>query len=115
MKPVEEAKTLTLQDLLERDKDKIQKTARNTKATVVDPEDEMLAEFGLYFGWEAIWAVKTNSITANDMQTLTMGARKVNAANRYNEVVDMYTAFAATQTKEGGKALKERLSEIRKI
>ena len=114
MTEAEKVKKPTLQDLLERDKDKIAQLARVNKGTTVDPEDELLSEFGLYFGWDAVWAVKTNSITANDMHTLILGARRVNAANRYNIIVDNYYAYAATQSDKGGKAFKDRLREITK-
>lgn len=115
MDKLDEVKQPTLQDLLERDKQKIADNARKRTGTPVDPEDEMLAEFGLYFGWGAVWAVKNNSITAADMHSLIIGARKVNAANRYNKSIDMYYAFAASQTEQGGKALNEHLGDLKKI
>ncbi len=114
MNPVDESKKLTLQEMLERDKEKIAENNQLRVGTTVDPEDEMLSEFGLYFGWDAVWAVKTNTVTANDMQSLILGARKVNNANRYNKSIDMYFAFAGSQGKEGNKAFKEHLGNIRK-
>ena len=115
MGELDEVKQPTLQDLLERDKHKIAENARKRIGTPVDPEDEMLAEFGLYFGWGAVWAVKTNAITATDMHSLIAGARRVNAANRYNKSIDMYYAFAASQSEQGGKAFNEHLGDLKKI
>lgn len=110
----DEVKELTLQDLLERDKDKIAASRELKGRSYVDPEDELLAEFGLYFGWEAVMAVKTNIIDYTTMISLTLGARKVNNANRYTKIMDTYLAVAGSQSEKGSKALKQHLGELRK-
>lgn len=37
----------------------------------------ILAEFGYYYGWEAVQAVRNNDITMQEMYALLEGARKV--------------------------------------
>lgn len=104
------------QKLLERDKEKIalMKKERQQDPTHVDPEDELLAEFGLYFGWDAVWAVKTNSIDQQTMMSLIFGSRKIKNAERYNRVIDTYYAMAGSQSKQGSKALERHLGDLRK-
>lgn len=105
---------LTLEQLLERDKDKIDDLAKLKASIEVEPEWVVLAEFGIYFGWDAVRDVRNNVITSDDMYGLLAGARRVKSLNRYNGVVDTYTAFAGTQTQDGAKALKNLLGELRK-
>lgn len=105
---------LTLEQLLERDKDKIGELSKLKSATEIDPEWLLLAEFGSYYGYQAIVDVRKNVISAEDMQQLLAGARRIENLNRYNRIIDQYTAFAATQTKGGVKALKGLLGELRK-
>lgn len=102
----------SLQDLLDKeDPDKLAKIAKITEGTRVDPEDELVAELGIYFGWEAIVAVKSNVpwLTIDVVQTLVNGARKINAANRYNRVIDMRYSSNAD-----AKEFNKHLSNIRK-
>lgn len=111
---MKEGENPTLQDLLERDKEKIAASKRKRVDSTVDPEDELLAEFGLYFGWDAVWAVKTNQIDGPTMMSLTLGARKVYNAKRYNKVIDLSIAYGASQSKKGHEGLKKHLEGLKK-
>lgn len=103
-----EGATPTLKDLLERDKDKIDKLSNDKNSAKVDPEWSVIAEFGLYYGWEAAKDVRENRISYSDMEKLLQAARQIEAKNRYNRIIDMSYAFA------GGKQLSKHLQEIKK-
>lgn len=47
------------------------------KGMKISPEIYATAEFGYYYGWDAIQAVRNNEITLDEMNTLLEGARKV--------------------------------------
>lgn len=101
----------TLQDLLERDADKIAQFKREKKAKKIEPEWILLAEFGMYFGWSAVMDARNDVISFAEMNKLLAAARRIEATNRYNEVIDTYSAIVAVHDK--GKALKQTLKGIR--
>lgn len=85
------------------------------KTTLSDePEWTTLAEFGMYFGWTALKEVLNNELTAEAFNELLFGARRMNAARRYNKFQDMTIAFAATQSKKNQSVYKKHLEELRK-
>lgn len=106
----------TLDDLLKRDKEsgKLDELTKQKESTSVDQEWVILAELGLYFGWDAVVSARNNNLTMGDMNKLLIGARKLSVQKRYNEVIDMYTALAGSQSKDGVKAVKSHLRELRK-
>lgn len=104
----------TLQDLLERDKDVIGGLKRQGETSKIEPEWVMLAELGLYFGWEAIRDARANQITIEEMHKLIVAGRKLKALERYNGVMDTYSAFMGTQSKKGASSLKDTLRNLRK-
>lgn len=80
------------------------------KGQKVSPEVYMLSEFGYYYGWQAVMAVRSNEIDMDEMQALLEGARKVwysklvetagintssrkftSASNSYPEAIKQYT------------------------
>lgn len=50
---------------------------QSNKGAKVSPEIYMLSEFGYYYGWQAVMAVRDNEITFDEMNVLLEGARKV--------------------------------------
>lgn len=104
--------TPTIQDLLERDKDKIAELSRNRASERPDPMWELLAEFGLYFGWQATLDAMNDEISFRDFNDLLKAARRIDAAKRHNFVLDTYMANAASQTKDGAKVLRKYLGEL---
>lgn len=47
------------------------------KGMKISPEIYSISEFGYYYGWPAILAVRNNDITLAEMNALLEGARKV--------------------------------------
>lgn len=47
------------------------------KGMKISPEIYSISEFGYYYGWQAILAVRSNEITLDEMNALLEGARKV--------------------------------------
>jgi len=109
--PVEEQNPLTLQDLLERDKDKIAEQLRHRDSQKTGPEWLMLAEFGKYFGYEGVKDVRENRISFAEMHELVKAARIVNAIDRFNNTTDIYAAIIAPHDK--AKLLKKTLEGLR--
>lgn len=101
----------TLQELLERDADKITEIKRARSKKKVEPEWLLLAEFGLYFGWQAVQDVRQDKISFDEMNKLLAATRSIDAINRYNRVMDNYAAIIAPHDK--GKALKQTLKGIK--
>lgn len=103
----------TLQELLQRDADKIKEIKRARQGAKIEPEWLLLAEFGLYFGWQAVTDVRNNKLSFVEMNKLLAAARRMEAMNRYNRVIDHYAAISAPHDK--GKALKQTLKGIKEI
>lgn len=101
----------TLQELLERDKAVIKKATNVRKSRELEPEWILLAEFGLFFGWQAVQDVRNDNISFAEMNKLLAAARRIDSQNRYNKVMDMYAATIAVHDK--GKSLKQTLKGIK--
>lgn len=101
----------TLQELLQRDADKISEIKRSRDRNKIEPEWLLLAEFGLYFGWQAVQDVREDKISFQEMNKLLAAARRIDSMNRYNKVMDQYVTIIAPHDK--GKALKQTLKGIK--
>lgn len=112
--PANNEDSLTLEQLLERDKDKLGELARLREQNQVAPEEMLIAEFGLYYGYEAMLSVMNNEITYKQMSDLTLAARKIEGQKRYNRVIDAYAAHIATKAKKPHNTITKYLKEISK-
>lgn len=101
----------TLQELLERDALKIKELSKSREKSKIEPEWVLLAEFGLFFGWQAVVDARNDKISFQEMNKLLSAARRIESTNRYNRIIDNYVAIAAQYDK--GKALKATLKEIK--
>lgn len=106
-------KAPSLQELLERDKDVIEQLQKKRKSSAIEPEWVLLAEFGLHFGWEAVRDAREDKISFAEMNKLLAASRALKAAERYNVILDIYTANAAVHDKKGATALKETLRDLK--
>lgn len=59
------------------------------------PSERLLAEFGSYFGWEALLAAKRGEIAAATFAGLIAGARSVRIQERLEQMEDTRMAVAA--------------------
>lgn len=88
---------------------KVDKLRRRREALNIDPEWQFLAEFGYYYGYEGIRAIRNNEIPLEEAQALLLAAHK-----RWNrKVIDIanatYVASAAAQSKKGKSIMKKGL------
>lgn len=72
----------SLLDLMPKDEaekaiERGKKRMQSSRGKDISPEMFVLAEFGYYFGWNAIQAVKNDEITLKEVLALIEGAKKV--------------------------------------
>lgn len=101
----------TFQDLLERDAEKIKEMRKVRSDSKIEPEWVMLAEFGMYFGYQALQDVRHDVISFAEMNKLLTAARRLEALKRYNNVIDSWTVTIAPHDKS--KAVKQTLKGIK--
>lgn len=81
-------------------KKKIAKRKTIQKEQEVDDEWALVAEFGLYFGWEAVKEVLNDDISKDLLLALVLGARKVRSIDRYEATQGMFLAHVSTKSKK---------------
>lgn len=101
---------LTLDEMMQRDAAIIKSFRKSTTSTKVEPEWTLLAEFGLYFGWQAVLDVRENRISFAEMHELIKAARVIKIVERYNFTVDV---ASASNPGEKGKTLEKHLNELK--
>ena len=83
------------------------------KPIEVGVEGFMLAEFGYYFGWSAIMAVKNNEISLEEMNELVRGATKVWTEKVYDVSLGVMVANSAPYNKNNSiKAFNDGLQFV---
>lgn len=102
-----------LEMMTPEEQERVRKSIKNrTKRGVVDvkisPEVYMLAEFGYYYGWRAIEAVRNNEISLEEMYALNEAAKKV----WYNKLIEnsrsnmVATASAMAKSSEAKRSFE---------
>lgn len=74
------------------------------------PEDYALAEFGTYFGWQAVRDVLDNKINNKNFQKMLNGGRKVWYSHVYDLSIGASAAFTAPQTKHPGQSFTSAMN-----
>ena len=82
------------------------------QATKVDSEWLAIAEFGMYFGWQAVKAVLNDTITSAEMFMLLEGARKVNKLKLYNETRAVFIGTASANSKKPSQTFKRMTKDL---
>lgn len=104
-------------ELTQEDLDKVAARKEKDDATKVSPEWRLLSEFGMYYGWEAIVAVRKNEISIDEFNSLLAGARKAWAARLIDLSTVVYTSLVASNSKKPqtaiNRGLKEFIKEVR--
>lgn len=80
--------------------EKIAKRKRQDEVAKVTPEWRLLAEFGYYYGWQAVRDVRNNDIDIDSFNNLIAGARKVWAGQLLDLSTMFYTSMGATKSKK---------------
>lgn len=104
-------------ELTEEQLEKVARRKAQEEASKVSPEWRLLAEFGYYFGWEGIQAVRNNEIDLETFNNLLGGARKAWASQVVDLATMTYTSVGATNVKKPlefmRKGLKQFYNEIK--
>lgn len=76
-------------ELSPEDLTKVQRSRERREASVVEVPDSylILAEFGLFFGWEGVRAVLEDYITLEQAVVLTHAARRFHASDVYDSAI----------------------------
>lgn len=92
------------------------RVAQNQKAeeNKITNEIYLLAEFGYYYGWQAVLSVRNNEISIHEMYALLEGARKVWYKKLLEQGQMTTTACIVPHTKKGdrNKAFNEGMKSF---
>lgn len=104
-------------ELTQAELDKVAERRKRDETTKISPEWRLLAEFGIYYGWEAIKAVRNNEISTDEFNSLLSGGRKVWAGRMIDLSTVTFTSLVASKSKKPqsvmNKGLKEFIREVR--
>lgn len=83
------------------------------KASAFFRDDELLlAEFGKYYGWQAIRDVMADEVSYETFIALLNAGRSLAIRDRILHVTDMYVAVGAAQAKKGDKVLRQYVKQL---
>lgn len=81
----------------------------------ISQEIYALSEFGYYYGWEAVMAVRTNQITLEEMYVLLEGARKVWYSKLAESARAQFVATGSAMAHKGAdKAFRNGIKPFKK-
>lgn len=81
---------------------------------LVEPEDLLLAEFGIKFGWEAYKEARDDKIKAKEMNRLIAASRKLDNLELYRNSMASYIGVGAVNSKSPSKSFKSMTSKLSK-
>lgn len=81
----------------------------------VNPEWFNLAEFGYYFGWQAIRDVRENKIALEEMTLLLAGARKVWAGKVLDMAQASFVSYMSSQSSKPGSNFEKGIRSFVKV
>jgi len=86
---------------------KLEERAKKRLQSQLEAEWVAIAEFGLYFGWEAIMAVLSDEISIELMETLLTSARKIDTKHDYKNAESAFLAFISANQKNPAESFKQ--------
>lgn len=92
---------------LERYRRRMQKD--ENRDNQVSSEIFIISEFGYFYGWQAIEAIRNNQITLEEVNTLLEGARKVWYSRLVETAKTQQVATASSLAKNPNKVFKQGL------
>lgn len=87
-------------ELSKEDLERVQRRRQAETAIEVPVEWRLLAEFGYYYGWGAVNAVRNNEIDIEEFNNLLSGARKVHSSKMIDLATVNYTSLVASKSKK---------------
>lgn len=71
-----------------------------------------IAEFGYYFGWEGVMAIRNNEIPLEEADLLLLGARKVWSGKLYDHMSASFIGTVSANSRKPVKTFKSATREI---
>ncbi|NCU40953.1 hypothetical protein EOL73_04335 [Candidatus Saccharibacteria bacterium] len=96
----------------DEDKKKILEHNASESLVPVEPEDLLLAEFALKFGWEAYKAVKNDEIGSAEMKTLIAASRKIDLVDLYRHAQASLIGAGSANSKKPSSTFKSMTKNI---
>lgn len=86
----------------------------DSEGVKVNPQIYLVAEFGYYYGWQGIQAVREDKLSFDEMFALLEGARKVwyKKITEQNHIITTAIASALAKKGEGQKIYREGMRNI---
>lgn len=102
-------------ELTPEELERVLKRKRQDEKTRVSPEELFIAEFGYYYGWDAMLAILSNDISMQDANVLINGARKVWNRQMIDMASIMFTSGTAARSgKKSTQVMNKGLKEFYK-
>ena len=76
------------------------------------PSEMLLAEFGHFYGWDAVKDALEGRVTWRTFQALLEAGRAIKKRERAELVADIFDAVACSRVKNGDKKVNEKLRQI---
>lgn len=102
------------EDLSDEEKKKIKRFKTSLSYGEYTPSELLLAEFGTYYGWEALKDAGTGRLTARAFFGLLEAGRKVERTRRLESLDDMTIAFRSILDKKATSKLNELRKKLMK-
>jgi hypothetical protein len=94
-------------EISEEDMAKVMRARQRHEKTKVNDSWLFLAEFGYYFGWDGIQAIRTDSICIEEAEALLIGARKVWNGKVYDQASASFIGSVSAQSKRPAQTFKK--------
>ncbi len=80
----------------------------------IDPEWRAIAEFGTFYGFDAVMAVLNNEISADEMTQLILGARDVQREKNRDTAQAVFVASVSAQSKKPQETFNKLIKQVYK-
>ena len=107
-----EERQAALDNISPEDLAKIQKVT--AKKVRTEPEDLLLTEFALKFGWEAYKDVKSDKVSGNEMVNMIVASRKLEMKQLYMMAQASFIGAGSAQSKKPSQAFKMMTQKLLK-
>lgn len=101
-------------ELKPEDLAKVAKARGLDQKATVDPEWRTIAEFGTFFGFDAVMAVLNNEISGDEMTELILGARAVQQDKNRDTAQATFIASVSSQSKKPQETFNKLIKQAYK-
>lgn len=99
-------------ELTQDELDKVAATRAKRESTKVDENWLFISEFGYYFGWAGVQAIRNNEISMEEASMLLAGARKVWSGKLYDHAMSAFIGAASANSKKPNQTFKKATTPI---